>query len=417
MSTTIDDPATGSGAHSPLKPGGAPTEESVYLSSAYEVSGLIRSEAAAAEDQSAVTDPVVAAFIDTGLYWMMLPTEMGGGCDIVTAIDVVETLCQADGATGWSFMANALTTGFAAAFVGERGADAMFGGPRPAITAGMLAPAGKAVMVEGGIRGGGRFAFGSGCAQADWMGAGMLLVRDGAPLLDDEGRPQARIAYVPRDRVEFHRNWDVSGLRATGSHDYVVADQFIASDFVVDGGLGQPVPPLRGGAIYSIGLMGFVAIGHVAFALGIMRRALEEITEIASTKSRLGYTSTVADNEIFKRDYAYNESLYKAGRAYCHEVFFGVQTTVLSGHALSTEQQARMRVVATWLTQVALDVTRFCHTWAGAAAIRNPSALGRCTRDIYAGSQHMIVDPTTMAQFAAPIMEAARRPSTAEELA
>lgn len=376
-----------------------------FLSDASGLSALIRAEASAAEEQGFVTEPVADALRQTRLYWFMLPVEVGGGGgDMLSAIDVLEELCRADGATGWSFMANAMTTGFAGAFVGDSAADAMFGGKVPAITAGMLAPGGRGVPVAGGVRGGGKFSFGSGCAQADWMGGGMILLQDGAPIMEPNGRPRTRICYMPKDRVEFLGNWDVTGLRATGSQDYVVPDQFFADDFTLDGALDSPEPPKRGGDLYRIGLMGFVAVSHAAFALGVMKRALEEVAEIAATKKRLGYTTTVANNEIFKSEFAQHESAYRAGRAYCYEVFGDAQATVLDGGSLSVEQNARMRIVATWLTKLAMDVTRFCHVWAGAAAIRNPSALARCVRDMHVGSQHMIVDPVSLAQFAPAVM-------------
>ena len=73
--------------------------------------------------------------------------------------------------------------------------------------------------------------------------------------------------------------------------------------------------------------------------------------------------------------------------------------------ASSPTNSARMRVVATWVTQLAMDVTRFGHAWSGAASIRD-SALARCTKDMNVGTQHMIVDPASLAQFAAPILEA-----------
>ena len=381
-------------------------KRAAFLALAKDLSGLIVSEASAAEEQGFVTNPVADAFRQTRLFWMMLPVEVGGGgADMLSALDVIEELSRADGATGWSFMANAMTTGFAGAYVGDSAADAMFGGAVPAITAGMLAPGGRGTPVEGGIRGGGKFAFGSGCAQADWMGAGMILMKDGAPIMEANGRPRTRICYMPRDRVEFLGNWDVTGLRATGSQDYLVPEQFFPQDFTLDGALDSPDAPKRGGDIYRVGLMGYVAVSHAAFALGVMKRALEEIAEIASTKKRLGYASTVANNEIFKREFAQHESAYRAGRAYCYEVFFAAQHTVLEGGTLSAEQNARMRIVATWITEVAMNVTRFCHVWAGASAIRLPSPLARCISDMHVGSQHMIVDPVSMAQFAPALIE------------
>lgn len=378
-----------------------------FTEAAASVSALVRSQAPASEAQAHVTDEVAGALRETGLFWMVVPEEVGGGGgDLHDAIDVVEALSADDGGTGWSFMANALTTGFAAAFVGDDAAEAMFGGNRLALTAGMLAPAGKGVLVDGGIRGGGRYQFGSGCAQADWMGAGMILMKDGKPIMGEDGRPRTRICYVPRERVEFLGNWNVSGLNATGSQDYVLPEGFVAEDYTIDGALVTPLAPRRGGDLYRTGLITWVALGHAAFALGIMRRALEEIATIASSKTRLGYVGTVATNELFQRDFVAAEASYHSGRLFCHDVFGAVQDSALAGNAPTVEQVARMRVCATWLTQVAMDVVRTCHVWSGSAGIREPSDIGRVTRDMFAGSQHMIVDPASLVQFGAPIVAA-----------
>jgi len=218
------------------------------------------------------------------------------------AIDVIESLSADDGATGWSFMANAATTGFAGAFISDTAADQMFGGATLGLTACMLGPAGRATLVPGGICGGGRYSFGSGCTQADWMGAGMLIVNGDAPVLRADGTPLTRICYLPRNDVKIVDNWNGSGLNATGSHDYVITNRTIPDAFTVDGALVSPLPPRRGGDLYRVGLIGFITVSHSAFALGIMRRALEEIAEIASAKRRLGYPTNVADNDIFRSE-------------------------------------------------------------------------------------------------------------------
>ncbi len=380
-----------------------------FLAAAASVSALVRTEAAASEARAQVTDAVADALRTTGLYWMVVPTEVGGGGgDLHDAIDVVAALSADDGGTGWSFMANALTTGFAAAHVGEDAAYAMFGGEKLALTAGMLSPAGRGALVDGGVRGGGRYQFGSGCAQADWMGAGMILLEDGKPILGQDGRPLTRICYVPRDQVEFLGNWNVSGLSATGSQDYLLAEGFVANDFTIDGALVTPTAPLRGGDLHRVGLITWVALGHAAFAVGLMRRALEEIATLASTKTRLGYPGTVAANELFQRDFVTAEARYHSGRLFCHEVFGAVQESALAGHTPNAEQVARMRACATWLTEVATDVVRTCHVWSGSAGLR-PTDLSRLTRDMFAGTQHMIVDPASLAQHGAPIVAAWNR--------
>lgn len=399
----------------------APTDHhSVFMDAARSITEIVRADAAAAERQGGLTGRVDQALRETGLYWMMVPRDLGGGgADMHQAIDVIESLSADDGATGWSFMANAATTGFAGAFISDTAADQMFGGATLGLTAGMLGPAGRATLVPGGICGGGRYSFGSGCTQADWMGAGMLIVSGDAPVVRADGTPLTRICYLPRNDVKVVDNWNVSGLNATGSHDYVITDRTIPDAFTVDGALVSPVPPRRGGDLYRVGLIGFITVSHSSFALGIMRRALEEIAEIASTKRRLGYPTTVADNDIFRSEFSSHESSYWAARAHCHDVFDDLQHTASAGRAPDESQVARLRATTTWVTQTAMNVAQFAHQWAGSAAIRNPSALGRCTRDILVGSQHMMVDPATMAQFASPLIaswrdgSALRQPSGA----
>jgi len=83
-------------------------------------------------------------------------------------------------------------------------------------------------------------------------------------------------------------------------------------------------------------------------------------------------------------------------------VFDDLQHTAYAGRAPGESQVARLRATTTWVTQTAMNVAQFAH--GGSAAIRNPSALGRCTRDILVGSQHMMVDPATMALFASPLI-------------
>jgi len=49
---------------------------------------------------------------------------------------------------------------------------------------------------------------------------------------------------------------------------------------------------------------------------------------------------------------------------------------------------------------VAADAVRFAYTWSGSDGLRNPSVLGRCFRDISAGTQHIFVDNNTLTDMA-----------------
>lgn len=83
-------------------------------------------------------------------------------------------------------------------------------------------PTGKAEPVEGGYRFSGRWGFSSGVDHCDWIFLGGLL-----PKKDGSGAFEHATFLLPRADFRVERNWDVLGLRATGSHDIVVDDAFV----------------------------------------------------------------------------------------------------------------------------------------------------------------------------------------------
>jgi alkylation response protein AidB-like acyl-CoA dehydrogenase len=374
-----------------------------HLARAKSLATLIEKEAIATEIERTATTKTVAALRDAELFWSLVPRDMGGaGLDLVAGIEIWEELSRADGSTGWALMANATSTAIAATHCGNGAVDMMFGGGERAITSGMFGPGGKCIEVTGGYQGGGKFSFGSGCAHASWLGGGMMLLDGGKPRLLPDGTPQVRVFFVPRAKARILDNWNVIGLIGTGSFDYEITEQFVAEDFTME---RTSTKSQRGGPLYDLGFAAFGSAGHAAVALGLMKRALEEIAQIASLKKRAGYPSPIAGNQVFMYEFGLNEAAYWSARAYVLSVFANVQDTVLSGGALSPEQRGRMRQCTTWTHKVAADVVRFCHMWGGSESVRNPTALGRCMRDMYVATQHIYVDPKTVWDAAPAIID------------
>src|SRR5260370_40572465 len=124
-------------------------------------------------------------------------------------------------------MANAGSIGVAAGFLQREATSEMFGGPSKAITAGQLGPIGRGTEIEDGYRFSGNYQFGSGSAHATWIGGGFLVEEAGRIQIGADGTPDARIAFLPRDRATFLGNWDVTGLVGTGRHDYRIHHQAV----------------------------------------------------------------------------------------------------------------------------------------------------------------------------------------------
>ncbi|MEJ2867769.1 acyl-CoA dehydrogenase family protein [Actinomycetospora sp. OC33-EN08] len=374
-----------------------------YPARARSLTALIDSEADAIESGGTLTRPVVEALVEREIFWALVPRELGGaGLGIVESLKMVEELARADGSVGWAVMSNAFSTGIAAGFLSDQGARDLFAGAQRGITAGMILPTGSGRRVEGGYRVTGRYGFGSGTGHASWIGAGFVVQTDeGTPELDANGGPVCRVAFVPRDEVEFLAGWDVMGMEGTGSYDYAVTDLFVPEAHTMD---TFSTVPTRPEPVFRLGLLGIGVGGHAPVALGIAQRALEEIARIASAKSRPGYATVVGDSPMFRREFMTFEALLQAARRYVYDAHADAEATAVSGQEITAEQRARLRQVTTWVQQVARDVVTFAYSWGGSASIRNPSVLGRCLRDISVGAQHLLVEPMTLVEAADAIL-------------
>jgi indole-3-acetate monooxygenase len=366
------------------------------LEKARTLAPVIEREAAAAEAAGTMTPTVVDALDAAGMFSLMVPRSLGGAeVDIVTALDVLEEICRIDGSTGWSLLANVTSTAFAASYCGDAAVKEMFDGPRPAIHAGQFAPRGMADVVDGGYEVAGQYSFASGSDHAGYLAGGTIERRDGELVLDSRGIPMIRAVFIPRENVNLLGNWDVMGLVATHSVDYEIPAQF------VDAGWTFPLleaEPQRGGAVYHLGVLSITSVGHAAFALGVGKRAIEEITAIAKGKQRMG-SDAIKDQQLFQHDLAFHDAAMRAARSYVTEVFATAQAAVDAGDHPTPIEAQRLRQATTYATRVAADATRFAYTWSGSDGLRNPSVIGRCFRDISAGTQHIFVDNSTLTQM------------------
>jgi len=373
-----------------------------------EVAAMARELADESDRLGTLAPAAEAAMRESGLFWVLVPTELGGlGAGVISAMDVFESVSRADGSSGWTLMANALATSVVAAYCGDEAVERIFGpGDANAVVAGMLGPGGNCIEVDGGYRGSGRYSFGSGSGHADWLAAGMFVLEDGRPRLLATGQPEVRVCVISRDAAELTGNWDVMGLVGTGSYDYMVPEQFIEAGFSFE---RTSLQPRRGGPIFSLGVAGLACAGHTAVALGITARALEEIAGLAEQKKRPAYPSVVGDHPLFLHGFSQHEAAYQAARAYTHQLFGEAQETLEASGELSAVTRQRFRQCATYVHSVAADVVQWCYTWGGSDALRLPSPLGRCLRDISGATQHIFVDPVTLVD-AGPALVSAWRP-------
>jgi indole-3-acetate monooxygenase len=201
-------------------------------------------------------------------------------------------------------------------------------------------------------------------------------------------------------------NWDVLGLAGTGSIDYAVTNRFVPGEFTFS---RSAFTPRRGGPTYRMGIQGVGAAGHAAVALGLAKRALEELVAVVdSGKQRLGAVPVI-EQQLFRHEFAMQEGRLRAARAYVFEVFGAGSDEVNRGNSLTAEQLQRLRQSATVTTQLAYEVVEFAYRWAGSVSLRQPHPLGRCMRDMHAATQHVYVDINSLVNAADALLASYRR--------
>ena len=339
----------------------------------------------AVESERATTlaPAAVAALEQAGLLALKLPAVLGGvEADPVRQIDVIEAVSAIDASAGWCLMVGATTIALPGVFLDDDAVGTIFAGGRIPRAAGCYMPTGQTIPTRGGYRVTGRWAFASGIRHAAWVSGTARVVRDGA------ATAERCVFVVPVADVTIHDIWDVAGLRGTGSCDFSVSDHFVPEAFTWD---PDRAAPQRGGPLYHLGMPGFVANEHAAFALGVGRCALDAITTMAAGKAR-GVTPTVlADRPAFQRFVGASELKLRAARALAVEANQAAWSTVSSGGRLTPRQHAELRSAAVHATEAALDVVTGAFRAAGGTALYQSNVLQRCLRDLNAGAQHFMV--------------------------
>ena len=347
------------------------------------VRGVVVSCADDAEQQATLPEASVDAIEQAGLFALKLPAEFDGAeADPVTQIEVIEAMAMYDSAAAWSMMIGATNIALPAVMLPDEAVAQIFAGGNVPRAAGVGMPSGTAVAVDGGYRISGNWRFASGIRHSRWLSAGVRVENEKFASSD------IRRVVFRTEKARITDDWHVSGLKGTGSNGFSVEDLFVPKEFT----WLMSDPPLRGGAIYLLGRSGFVANEHAAFALGLARRALNAIVELARSKLRGSTSKTlIADRASFQRAIGESDLHLRAIRALVMETFESAWEVVCQGRAPDPELQTQMRGCATLATDVAVKVTSMAFRYGGGEALYMSGELQRCHRDMDAAAQHLFV--------------------------
>jgi alkylation response protein AidB-like acyl-CoA dehydrogenase len=335
-------------------------------------------------------DDLAAGLVRSGLLRAWVPTTLGGGgADVATVLDAIEALAWHDGATAWCGMIGA-TTSLTAGRLDPRWAAEIYGDPL-AVTGGYAMPAGRARAVDGGLVVSGEWQWGSFTHHCTWIGGGCLLVgEDGTPSPREDGLLAPFVFFDP-SQVELLDTWRVTGLKGTGSTDYRVVEVFVP-----EGRWAQVVgPALLDGPLHRFPLLGALSLGVCAVALGLARRAQDELVALAGGKRPAQSGRLLAERPVVQAQVAQAEAGRRAARALVREVVAEAWDAASEGDELTVEHRRLLRLAATDATRRAAASVDLMYEAGGGSSIHETSPLQRVFRDVHVATQHGMVASRT----------------------
>jgi alkylation response protein AidB-like acyl-CoA dehydrogenase len=324
----------------------------------------------------------VDALVKSDLMRMCLPAAYGGPeADPMTMVEAIETVSHADGAAGWCAMI-ASTTSSLAAFLPLDGAKEIYGDPG-VVTGGVFAPNGTGEATSGrdvdGYAVTGRWSWGSGTQHCHWILGGVLC--------DDD---TFRLCWFEQTDVTFHDTWFTSGMRGSGSLDYSVDHAFTASNHTMQPGVS---PRVIDSALSRFPNFTLLAAGVCAVGLGIARRALDELIEIAQGKKPQFSSRTLAQAGFTQVEVARSEARLRSARAFLFDELSAAWVAASDGDDVSIEARTGIRLAAVNAAEAATVVADTAFTLAGGTAVYDTNVLGRCLRDAHVVTQHIQTAP------------------------
>ena len=333
--------------------------------------------------------PLLDALHEARLFHMLSPRSIGGEeVDPITFFNAIEAIASADASTAWC-VGQACGVAMASAYLDPAVSREIFGGPRSVVASGPNTRGAKAVKTAGGYRVTARWNYASGSRHAQWLGGHTAVFEEnGEPAKTPEGRPLDRTMLFEKSKATIFDEWQVMGLRGTGSDSYEVTDLFVpeAHTYTRD----HPADRRAHTPLHS-NFTGFNIFGlsFSALALGVARGMMQDFVTLASQKSPQSAQGAwlLRDNAVVQSKVAIAEARLMAARGLVADIYGRLWDQALQGRPFTLRDKADMRLASTFAMNEGREVVAVLYNAAGGTAIFQKNSFERRFRDVNCASQ------------------------------
>lgn len=333
-------------------------------------------------DQGYVPKDYIDLLKKAGIYRASTPERFGGEpLPAHEFLRLIERISEVDPSTGWVASFGSALTYFGSLPIQTQ--EEIYADGPDLCFAGGLFPMHEPEVVEGGFRCSGVWQFASGVAGADILGVGLT----GGP--ETEGKPVT--ALVDPDQAEIRVNWDVSGMKATGSNQVVLEDVFIPEERTfVRGGATTIDEPLN-----RYPALAYAAQVLAVTGLGAARAALDHCIEVASAGASITGGSKRSARPSYQDGLARGEAQLRSARSFFYEITEQVWDLAERGEEIDLKTKGLLRLATTHIAHESREVILRAFDLAGTGAIYRTHPLQRYLQDGLVPAQHAMLNSAT----------------------
>jgi alkylation response protein AidB-like acyl-CoA dehydrogenase len=354
------------------------------------VAPLIAAAASRIEADRALPAELLEALYENRIIRTLLPKAVGGDeTSPETYVRMMAILAAADASAAWC-IGQASGCSMSAAYMDIDAVRTIWAPREASLAWGVILPNQTARVTEGGYSVNGTWSFASGGRHATWFGGHCkVLEADGTPRLDPDGVAADRTMMFPASAISMTANWDVMGLRGTGSDTYAVKDLFVPEALTVRRDLEGERRPHGHGPLYRFTTTHLYAAGFAGVALGIARGLLDAFVALAVKKTPQATARRLADSPALQSGLAQAEGQWRAARAGLLMTLRECWADAEAGNELTADQKVSIRLASTFAIHQAKAAADFAYCEAGASAIFESGPFERRFRDIHAVTQQV----------------------------
>ena len=310
-----------------------------------------------------------------------------------THIDTIALVAEGCSATAWC-MGVVHAHSWLMAHFPQAAQEETYGTNPDAIISAVVSPRGQAKPAKGGYVLNGVWPFGSGSQYAEWLFLGAAILDERGEVVDEAD------LLVPSRDVTIKDDWNVTGLRGTGSCTIVAKDVFVPEHrylslrALIAG--KTPGAALHEGALYKSAGVPVLTLALAPCSLGISRAALAAFLQRLPGRE-VAYTEREKQIDMPVTHLQVAEAATKIGvaEALLYRCADEIEAAAERGEMMDFAKRARVRADCAWAVRQCLEAVETIYLASGGSGIADTSSLGRAWRDLHAVNMHGLLNLQT----------------------